>query len=76
MSAILGSKGGVKRIAVIGLGKKENELTPAALEAIGAQVGTHMAHSTVVATAVFWGRRCFNFGMQQIIPQEEMGWQW
>lgn len=40
---MLGSKGGVKQIAVLGLGKKdkmEKELTPPALEAIGAQVGT------------------------------------
>lgn len=39
---MLGSKKGVKRIAVVGLGKKDKddkELTPAALEAVGAQVG-------------------------------------
>ncbi len=41
---MLGSKGGVKRVAVLGLGKKDTEkegasLTPAALEAVGAQVG-------------------------------------
>lgn len=43
MSAMLGSKSGVKRVAVMGLGKKDKEgkeLTTAALEAIGAQVGT------------------------------------
>lgn len=41
VSAMLGSKGGVKRIAVVGLGKKdkkEKEISTAALEAIGAQV--------------------------------------
>ena len=37
---MLGSKSGVKRIAVVGLGKKDKdkELTPSALEAIGTQV--------------------------------------
>lgn len=43
VSAMLGSKSGVKRVAVMGLGKKDKEgkeLTTAALEAIGAQVGT------------------------------------
>lgn len=36
---MLGSKGGVKRVAVVGLGKKEDAaLTPSALEAIGSQV--------------------------------------
>ena len=43
MSAMLGSKSGVRRVAVVGLGKKdkekEKELTSAALEAIGTQVG-------------------------------------
>lgn len=41
---MLGSKGSVKRVAVLGLGKKDKDkegasLTPAALEAVGAQVG-------------------------------------
>lgn len=41
VSAMLGSKGGVKRVAVIGLGKKDDSsLTPASLEAIGTQVHT------------------------------------
>lgn len=45
MSAMLGSKGGVKRIAVVGLGKKDGDvLTSAALEAIGAQVGRCNSH--------------------------------
>lgn len=40
VSAMLGSKGGVKRVAVVGLGKKEEDaaITPSALEAIGSQV--------------------------------------
>lgn len=38
VSAMLGSKGPVKHIAVLGLGKQEDSaLTPAALEAVGAQ---------------------------------------
>lgn len=37
--AILGSKGPVKRIGVLGLGKQEESaLTPAALEALGIEV--------------------------------------
>ena len=42
ISAMLGSKGGVKRVAVLGLGKQDKEgapLTAATLEAVGAQVG-------------------------------------
>lgn len=39
MSAMLGSKGPVKRVAVLGLGKQEDSaLSPAALDALGVEV--------------------------------------
>lgn len=53
---MLGSKSGVKRVAVVGLGKKDKddkELTTAALQAIGAQVSTLRRH--IVRTFTSFG---------------------
>ena len=60
MSAMLGSKSGVRRVAVVGLGKKDKddkELTTAALQAIGAQVSTlrrHNANINQFRRATMW----------------------
>ncbi|CAM9663960.1 unnamed protein product [Pylaiella littoralis] len=59
VSAMLGSKGGVKRVAVVGLGKKEDAaLTPSALEAIGSQLAALAKSSKCKSMAIVLPEGC------------------
>ncbi|CAM9562700.1 unnamed protein product, partial [Ectocarpus sp. 13 AM-2016] len=59
ISAMLGSKSGVKRVAVIGLGKKDDSsLIPSSLEAIGTQLAALAKSSKCKSMAVVLPEGC------------------
>eukprot|EP00903_Cladosiphon_okamuranus_P013572 g12642.t1 len=71
LSAMLGSKSRVKRIAVVGLGKKDKEdkeLTPSALEAIGTQLAALAKSSKCKSMGVVLPEGCAE-GSTQALAQ-------